>query len=183
MEIYVIRHTPVNISKNICYGQSDVEISETFLQDSEILAKKLPENFDQVFTSPLTRCTSLAEELSFSNVILDDRLKEMNFGDWELKSWDEINSIELQNWMDNFDTVSTPNGESLEELYLRVESFYDELKKVNHEKVLIITHAGVIRCLWAKILQIPLKNCFKIPVGFGEVLIIDSKYDIIKSKS
>lgn len=182
MEIYVIRHTPVNVSKNVCYGQSDLDTSKSFLQDAEELRKKLPSNFDQVFTSPLSRCTFLANELGFYDAILDERLKEMNFGDWELKKWEDINSDDLQNWMDNYDTVTTPNGESLMDLYLRVETFYEDLKNRNDRKVLIITHAGVIRCLWAKILEIPLKNCFKIPVGFDEVLIIDGEYDIIKKK-
>ena len=33
MEVYIIRHTPVAVGKDTCYGQSDVSLSETFIQD------------------------------------------------------------------------------------------------------------------------------------------------------
>jgi alpha-ribazole phosphatase len=35
---------------------------------------------------------------------------------------------------------------------------------------MIVTHAGVIRCIWAYLLNIPLGDIFKLNVGYGEVL-------------
>ena len=37
------------------------------------------------------------------------------------------------------------------------------------KKVLIVAHGGIIRLLWCYLLQIPIKNAFKIPVDYGEV--------------
>ncbi|NJL77227.1 MAG: hypothetical protein HC892_21620 [Saprospiraceae bacterium] len=55
---------------------------------------------------------------------------------------------------------------------------------MNTRKVLIITHAGVIRCLWAYLLDIPLQNIFKIPVGYNEIFVCklgkERMYDSIK---
>ena len=54
------------------------------------------------------------------------------------------------------------------------------------EKVLLITHAGVIRCIWSYLLEIPVKNMFKIPVGFEEIFVFnlgeEKTYDSIKQK-
>jgi alpha-ribazole phosphatase len=49
----------------------------------------------------------------------------------------------------------------------------DRLRMEEHKKVLLITHAGVIRCLWAYLLEIPLQNIFKIPVAYNEIFIFN----------
>ena len=45
--------------------------------------------------------------------------------------------------------------------------------KKNYKKVAIVTHAGVIRSFIIAILEIPLKNAFKIPVDYSSVTKID----------
>jgi alpha-ribazole phosphatase len=51
---------------------------------------------------------------------------------------------------------------------------------------LLITHAGVIRCIWSYLLEMPIKNMFKIPVGFGEIFVFtlgeDRVMDAVKQK-
>jgi len=171
MEIYVIRHTPVLVGKDTCYGQTDVSLADTFLEDVEQFKKQLPTNFNAVYSSPLQRCKDLATELKLENVLFDSSLIEMNFGDWENQKWDEINQVDLNHWMNDFVNIKTPNGENLLELFERVKSFFDKLRRQYYERVLIVTHAGVIRCLWAYLLDIPLQNIFKIPVGHNEIFI------------
>ena len=63
--------------------------------------------------------------------------------------------------MADFVNVKTPNGENLLELAERVKLFLDELRNQQHNKVLLITHSGVIRCIWSYLLEIPLQNIFK----------------------
>ena len=67
-------------------------------------------------------------------------------------------------------TEAPPNGESLSDLAKRVNEFMDYLRPKKHEKVVLVTHAGVIRCIWAYLLDIPLHNVFKIPVDYDSVL-------------
>lgn len=169
MEIYVVRHTRVAVNKGICYGQTDVDLTDTFEEELAVLKNQLPNDFDQVFSSPLSRCKKLAKVFS-SEIIFDDRLKEMNFGDWELKAWNDIPKDEIQPWYDEFVYTKTPNGENFEMLFLRLKSFLDELRTKDYQKVLIVTHAGIIRAIWTYLLETPLQNAFKIPVGFEEVL-------------
>lgn len=175
MEIYIIRHTPVLAGKNICYGQSDLPVAETFLQDVQQFKSKLPANFDRVFSSPLQRCVKLANALELDNVLLDNALMEMNFGDWENKNWDDLDQDDLNRWMADFVNVKTPGGESLIELYERVKFFLDNLRLQPHKKVLLISHAGVIRCIWAYLLAIPLQHIFKIPVNYMETFVFNLK--------
>jgi alpha-ribazole phosphatase len=173
MEVYIIRHTPVAIGKDTCYGQSNVPLADTFLQDAEKLKNQLPNDFDAIYCSPLERCKDLATALEYTNIHIDNALLEMNFGDWENKKWNDLNQEDLNNWMTDFVKVKTPNGENLIELFDRVKQFLDNLRKQQHKKVLLITHAGVIRCVWTYLLQIPLTNIFKIPVDYGQKLIIN----------
>jgi alpha-ribazole phosphatase len=184
MEVYIIRHTQVAVGKDTCYGQSNVPLADTFIQDAEQFSEQLSTDFDAVYCSPLQRCKELALALKFENILFDSSLMEMNFGDWENQKWDEINQDELNHWMADFVNVKTPNGENLRELFQRVQSFFNHLRKKEHKKVLIITHAGVIRCLWAYLLDIPLQNIFKIVVGYKEIFACklgnDTMYDSIR---
>jgi len=169
MEVYVIRHTPVALGKNMCYGQSDVPLADSFDKDVEIYKNQLPTHFDKVYSSPSPRCKALVSALQYPNVAFHNYLHELNFGDWENKDWNEINQTELNHWMNDFVNIKVPNGESLQELFQRVKLFFDDLRQKNYQSILIVTHAGVIRCLWAYLLDIPLNNVFKIPVGYHEM--------------
>ena len=151
-----------------------------------LLKAQLPDYFDAVYCSPSLRCKDLATVLAYKNVMLENTMMEMNFGDWDGKAWDDIDQTALNKWMTDFVNVKTPNGENLIELHNRVSSFFDTLRQQPHQKVIIITHAGVIRCVWAYLLSIPLQNIFKIPVGFNEVMVAnlkaDKQLDSIKQK-
>jgi len=171
MEIHVIRHTAVATGHDICYGQSHVPLADTFDQDVESIEKKISGQFDAVYCSPSQRCTELANALRLEGIILENALMELNFGDWEQKKWNDINQEQLNIWMADFVRVYPPNGENLLELFERVQGFTDRLRLLKHKKILLITHAGVIRCLWAYILEIPVQNIFKIPVGYHEVFV------------
>lgn len=169
MEIYLIRHTNINCPEGICYGQSDLEVSETFESELNAVKNKLGNIDDFVFyTSPLKRCLKLAQNLAKSYII-EDRLKEINFGDWELKPWHEIDQAEFQNWLDNFETISCPNGESSQMVYDRNTEFFEELIKKDHKKIIIITHGGVIKNLFAYILKIPLIKAFSLELDYGSI--------------
>ncbi|MHA1488435.1 MAG: alpha-ribazole phosphatase [Promethearchaeota archaeon] len=179
MEIYLIRHTKTNLKEGICYGQSDVDVANTFDIESESVCNKLLISKKMVFySSSATRCIKLAKKLSLSDPIIDNRLLELNFGDWELKRWDSINQSQLKAWTDDFIVKSCPNGESYIDLYQRTTEFFNELIKKDHESLVIITHSGVIRAIISYILQIPLKNSFSIQIdhgGLSKIKVIDVK--------
>jgi len=77
------------------------------------------------------------------DIILDKRLMEMNFGNWELQPWNDIPVEEIKPWMDNFVTVRVPNGESFEDLHERVGEFYSELLQKKKIKLYLFVMLAV----------------------------------------
>lgn len=167
MEIYLVRHTQTNTPTGLCYGQTDVLLADSFYDDAREILKKLPANA-LVFSSPLTRCTRLAQLIS-DDMILDNRLLEANFGDWENLPFAEIDEKTLQHWTENFVTLAPPNGESFMQLCARIENFWNDLITLKNEHVVIVTHAGVIRGLLAVILKLPPANAFQFNVNVGSI--------------
>ena len=168
MDVWLIRHTEVAVEPGTCYGRSELDLKPTFVDEIEALRAFLPANFDRIFSSPLGRCTRLAE--SFGEFDTDNRLIEYDFGDWEMQLWDDIDQTHLDTWMQDFVNQRPPNGETVVEMQARIDDFLDHLRGQAHEQVLVATHSGVIRCVWASLLQIPLAQIFKIHVGYGTAL-------------
>jgi alpha-ribazole phosphatase len=173
MDIYLIRHTKTNTLKGLCYGQTDVELADSFLEEANQLQQKLPGlmPYSLVFSSPLTRCVQLAKRFS-QNVIIDPRLSELDFGDWERTRYDDIDAAVLQHWTDNFVHVAPPNGESFIDLCQRAGLFWQDVLQGVYpasEQIVIITHAGVIRALLAHILELPPAHAFQFRVDVGSV--------------
>jgi alpha-ribazole phosphatase len=169
MELAVIRHTRLDIDAGRCYGQSEIALADTFDTELANLHNRLSPPYSAVYSSPLQRCLQLARQFSDS-IETDARLLEYDFGDWELNRWDDIDAAALDAWMQDFVNVNAPNGESLVQMYARVAAFMETLRDRDHPHCLIVTHSGVIRCIWAYLLQIPLAEIFKLEVGYGEVL-------------
>lgn len=177
MEIYLVRHTETVCEKGICYGQSDVDIAAPFETVFEKIVSQLPSEA-LIFTSPLKRCATLAKYIQTKiNAISyqeDERLMEMNFGDWELKKWNEIPPEQLNPWMEDFVNVKAQNGESFTALHERVGDFIATLtsKKIN-SPIVITAHAGIIRSILCHLTSLPLKDAFQNKVDFGEVIKIE----------
>lgn len=170
MEVYLIRHIETVCEKGICYGQADVAIQEPFEHLFQEIRDQLPSEEMKVISSPLKRCTVLADFLSNEKIEKDKRLIEMDFGNWELKNWNDIPQEELNPWMKDFVSVQVPNGESFEILYERVLSFIEDLRIQQHKKVAIVTHAGVIRSFLCYQQNLPLKEAFQNKVTFGQII-------------
>ncbi len=169
MTITLIRHTSVNVSSGICYGQSEVDVSDNFELEAPMVKTKLDSNsFDAIYSSPLQRCEKLACYCGFNQPIIDNRLMEINFGKWEMQAWEDITDPQLQRWYKNWVTETPTNGESLMDLICRVDSFIEELKKRKHKHIAIFTHAGVIRSFGVIIEKFSAEKYFDLNVDYGD---------------
>lgn len=167
MKIYVIRHTAVGVN-GVCYGQTDVPLKETFEAEAEVVKSKLKNiKFDAVFSSPLSRARKLAKYCGYEEIQLCDRLKELHFGDWEMKEWDKIDMTE---WEKDWINIPAPNGESFKQMYARVSSFIDELKDTTHSSIAIFAHGGVINCFRVYFGEAALSGAFDNLAEYGEIL-------------
>ena len=129
--------------------------------------------FDMVYSSPLTRARLLADYCGYHATRLDNRLKELNFGRWEMQLFDRIDDEYIQNWYDNFVDAPIPGGESFREMYNRVANFFDELKTRDFENVLIFAHGGVLACARVYADLCDLRHAFENLIPFGGMLTIE----------
>lgn len=172
--IYLIRHTSVDKQQGICYGQSDVRLSLDFKAEAEIIRLKLSGiKFDACYSSPLSRCSELSSFLGFS-YSTDDRLKEMDFGKWELLPWTDIyDSSEGKIWFEDFLNYATPGGESFRALVDRIAEFLSDQIKTQ-KTVAIVTHAGPVRAILVALGLIGFDSAFDVKLAFGEVIKIEN---------
>ncbi|MEM6336585.1 MAG: alpha-ribazole phosphatase family protein, partial [Bacteroidota bacterium] len=152
-----------------CYGQTDVPLRDTFVEESRPIADLLPDDLQMAYTSPLSRCIRLASRLPVPDVILDDRLKELNFGEWEMLPWNEIDRDQLNAWMERYVDAHPPGGENYRELERRVLSFLKYIQRTSARRVAVVTHAGPIRALVAHAIGLPLINSFNLRISPGSV--------------
>ncbi|OUD15765.1 alpha-ribazole phosphatase [Thioflexithrix psekupsensis] len=170
MDIFLIRHTRVQVAEGTCYGQTDVRLSDTFDAEFAAIQAKLPVFSQpvQVISSPLSRCLQLAARLSYK-IKTDPRIMELHFGDWEMKSWEDLTNKQISQWAEDYIHSAPPNGESYQALYDRCTAFWTELVAQELEQVVIVTHTGVIRALVAHVLELPLHKSFSLHFDYGAV--------------
>lgn len=176
MKITLIRHTAVDVPMGVCYGQTDVPLKESFEQEAAVTSARLQERvatdgaFDHVFTSPLSRCTRLATFCGYADAKRDDRLKELNFGTWEMQSFGQIEDPRLQEWFSDYFNVCATGGESFKMQYARVAAFLDELKQKEYERVAIFAHGGVLICAQIYAGAIQMEEAFSALTPYGGIV-------------
>ena len=171
MKLTLIRHTSLQTSAGICYGQSDVDVAESFINEVAKTKEKLASMaFNAVYSSPLQRCVKLANALNLGEPVLDNRLVELNFGDWELQAWEDIPRDIFDTWAHDYASKAPPNGETFSQLQQRGLSFLEDiLAKHTDEHIAVVSHGGMIRALLAHVLNMELKGLFRFTIDYGSV--------------
>ena len=171
MEIILVRHTSVAVPKGICYGQTDVDVADTFEQESCLTKANLEPYgpFDAVYASPLQRARKLAAYCGYTSPVLDDRLMEMSMGDWEMKRFEDLTDEYARRWFDDYLNLPTPGGESFPMLMARVADFLNELKTKDFQRVAIFAHGGVLVCAGIIGGLFSVKDAYSNQVGYGGI--------------
>ncbi|MDL2278509.1 alpha-ribazole phosphatase [Parabacteroides sp. OttesenSCG-928-G07] len=172
MEIYLVRHTSVDVPPGHNYGQTDVPLKNTFEEEAEIVKEQLKElSFDRIWTSPLTRCSRLAAYCGFPEAEREDRIKELNFGDWEMVSFESLSEDPRSKpWFEDWINTCAPNGESLMDQYKRVSEFLDEIRKSGLNRVCLFAHGGVLTCARIYAGEYEMKEAFLKMPPYGAVV-------------
>ena len=171
MEVILIRHTSVDVPKGVCYGQTDVPLRDSFEEEASITAQQLQNDvFDAVFTSPLSRCTRLADHCGYPDAIRDARMKELNFGEWEMQEFDKICDPRLEEWYNDYFHVAATGGESFMMQLQRVSEFLNEVSGKEYKRIAVFAHGGVLICaqIYAGILR--MEDAFDALTPYGGVV-------------
>jgi alpha-ribazole phosphatase len=163
VQVFLIRHPPPLIEPGVCYGRLDVDCRapEAF---AAALRARLPADV-AVYSSPLRRALRLARALS-AQPRVDARLREIDFGAWEGRRWDEIGERETGAWAADVLNFVPPGGESVAALRARALDFAASLEN----DAALVTHAGVMRVLAGHWRRLPESEWSRLEFGFGEML-------------
>lgn len=167
--IVLMRHPKPAVPPGLCYGQSDVALSDGW---EAILAPKVAElsGIDRIITSPLARCREPAEWLARRlgvPVTEEPRLMELNFGEWEGRFWTDFDGPESRAWAEDFVHRAPPGGEFLTALADRVRAAVTESTEGHR---LLVTHGGPIRVLRALAEGRSLYDAFTVDVPYAELI-------------
>lgn len=159
MKLWLVRHPQPLVAAGTCYGMTDLSAdAQATARQAQDLAELLPAGLP-VFVSPLQRCQGLALALQALRPDLvgrsDPRLRELDFGAWEMRPWAQIEAREMDAWMADFAGHRVGGGECAQELLRRVGEALGETRRrcadAGAQEAVWITHAGVIRAatLWS----------------------------------
>lgn len=190
----LVRHAQTEWGSQHRYaGWSDVPVNATGnLQEERLIARLAHESFDATISSDLTRCAAFAHKIvdrrnterggveagGAGGVQIETDLREANFGNWEGRTYAEIEAAEpdaLRAWIDDPLTNAPPGGETLLQLTARVGACLDRLAAAYPSgRVLVITHGGPIRCALCRWLDLPLKHHWRLRIDPASLTIVDT---------
>lgn len=180
MKLILVRHGESQANVDRVYsGWTDFPLTDRGKEQVRNLLEILSNEYiDILYSSSLSRALATAEIISKhigKKIYVSEKLKEMNFGIFEGKSYREISEtyhIEWEKWINDNIKYRIPNGESLIDMYNRVTQFIDGLKDKTGT-FLLVTHAGVIRIVITYLLNLNIDKMwhFEIqPGGLVEIL-------------
>ncbi|MGD8743169.1 MAG: histidine phosphatase family protein, partial [Granulosicoccaceae bacterium] len=110
--------------------------------------------WSHIVSSPLLRCLDFARALADKHdlsISIDERLKEVGFGEWEGKTPDQIKQQRLTEYSAFYaDPVNKrpPGAEDLDSFIQRVTRAYQDIADYyTGKQVLVVAHAGVMRAI------------------------------------
>lgn len=150
-----IRHGETEANVKGCYlGHLDSVLTIRGYEQAEIVAERmLHVGATRLYTSDLGRCVKtasiIARELGLA-FTPDSRLRELNFGQWEGRTYVEVMSLDqelLERWYDDPFVIAPPDGETLTQLGIRVDEWIEQTMGglLTDETVIVVTHGGPIR--------------------------------------
>jgi alpha-ribazole phosphatase len=180
VKLHLVRHPQPDVPPGVCYGASDVAVSEPELTrvHAVLRAAGLPGTLP-VIASPLQRCALLARRLYPVSLRFDARLAEMDFGSWELRAWNDIPRSEVDAWAADLLHYRPGSAECVLDVAQRVAGFMKDLRQAGHAEALLICHAGTIRLLSAlqggASLEQAALDAARVPhrIAYGEVVILE----------
>lgn len=173
--LYLLRHGEI-ATPGILAGKTDVALSSNgFSQLSQATDALI--DIQRCISSPLIRCLAWASAYcQQQNLFLDvdDQLQEMDFGDWDGQGYqslwantEQASGHSIGDFWQNPWQHQPPNGETMTSFVNRVDSWWHDfccqnssLQSSNAEKklenTLVVTHAGVIKHILARVLNLPI---------------------------
>ena len=162
MDLFLARHgeTISNTKTQLTGGDSDSPLTERGIEQAKVLGTNLQQyTFDAVYSSPLKRAIDTVSIAFGKNqkIIIDNRLVEIKLGAMDGMLFDDATAKYPQSgmlfWTDPISYIPPPNGEHIDDVIERVDSFLTDLIKLNYKSVFALTHGFVLRVIYSCLLD------------------------------
>jgi broad specificity phosphatase PhoE/nicotinamide riboside kinase len=169
---HLLRHGEVaGHATRALFGQLDVALSDEGRRQERELTRWFAANEappTRIYSSDLSRCASLARRLADAYgcaVAHDPRLREQHLGAWQGRTWEEVTRDDLERvrayWSD-YATTRPTGGESLADVAARVAAWWHDVERGGTgDRIVVVTHVGVIRVLLSTWLETPLSSALR----------------------
>ncbi|MCK6187561.1 alpha-ribazole phosphatase family protein [Pseudomonas sp. EYE_354] len=172
LHLDLLRHGETEQGGGLRGSLDDALTAKGWAQMRDAVAEQGP--WDRLISSPLQRCARFADELGARlklPVSLEKDLQELHFGAWEGRSAAALMETDAEGlglfWADPYG-FTPPEGEPVSEFSERVLAAVSRLHQAYAgERVLLISHGGVMRLLLARARGLPREQLLNVEVGHG----------------
>ncbi|MDI1332082.1 alpha-ribazole phosphatase family protein [Pseudomonas sp.] len=174
LRLDLLRHGETELGGGLRGSLDDALTDKGWAQMRAAVVEQGP--WDRLISSPLQRCARFAHELGAQlelPVHLDKDLQELHFGAWEGQSAAALMETDAEGlglfWADPY-AFTPPEGEPVEDFSTRVLAAVARLHAAcAGERILLISHGGVMRLLLAQARGLPREQLLNVEVGHGSL--------------
>ncbi|MEL6685665.1 MAG: histidine phosphatase family protein [Pseudomonadota bacterium] len=176
-KLWMVRHGPTHAKTMVGWSDIPADLSDTaaigrlraFLPDAPMVS------------SDLIRASATADVLKPSiRLPHDTHLREINFGDWELRSFSAVEAEDptrIRAYWETPGHIAPPNGESWNAVRQRVDGAIDSYLTGDHEHLIVVAHFGVILTQVQRALGIGAYEAFSHRIDNLSVTVIETGPD------
>ena len=172
LHLDLLRHGETELGGGLRGSLDDALTATGWQQMSTALNERGP--WDRVISSPLQRCARFAEQLAARlgvPISLEKDLQELHFGAWEGQSAAALMETDAEGlglfWADPY-RFTPPEGEPVSDFSARVLAAVERLHQAHAgERVLLVSHGGVMRLLLARARGLPREQLLNVEVAHG----------------
>ena len=161
--LHLVRHGPTHAKAMVGWSDLPADLSDTAALAR--LSAHLPDGA-RVISSDLSRAVTTADAIQGTRARLphDPRLREMNFGAWELRRFKEVEAEDphrIRAFWEQPGDNAPPDGESWNDLRARADTAIDALIAAHPGgDLVVVAHFGLILCQIQRALAIPPSQAF-----------------------
>ncbi|TWD49988.1 alpha-ribazole phosphatase family protein [Pseudomonas sp. SJZ131] len=174
LHLDLLRHGETELGGGLRGSLDDALTEKGWAQMRAAVIEQGP--WDRLVSSPLQRCARFADELGAQlglPVQLEKDLQELHFGAWEGQSTAALMDSSAEDlgrfWSDPY-AFTPPDGEPVADFSARVLAAVERLHAAHAgERVLLITHGGVMKLLLAQARGLPREQLLNVDVAHASL--------------